>query len=59
MKNKYDFENYLQEKHMAQYEGLDDEAPDDYENWITELCVHEWIEYAEAYARIISLSEPH
>ena len=56
MKN---FEEYLRDKHMAQYNGTDDNAPDDFDEWITDLCVHEWLEYGEDYAKIISLSEPH
>lgn len=31
----------LKEAHMAQYHGTDDDAPDDYENWLEDLDVHE------------------
>lgn len=51
MKTKY-FEDYLQDKHAAQYVGLDDEMPDDFNEWLQELDADEWILYAEKYALI-------
>lgn len=56
MKN---FEEYLREKFIIEYTGTDDDAPDAFDEWITDLCVHEWLEYGDKYAKIISKSEPH
>ena len=41
------FENYLIDRHAEQYQGLDDEMPDNYWEWLEELSYEEWIEYAE------------
>ena len=46
---EYTFESYLQEKHAEQYMGLDDEMPDNYSNWLCELCADEWITYGQSY----------
>lgn len=48
-----DFEDYLQTKHAEQYHGLDDNMPDDYEEWLSNLSSDEWIFYAQKYADII------
>lgn len=34
-------EEKLKEAHMSQYNGSDDDSPDDYENWMTDLSVDE------------------
>lgn len=46
MKN---FENYLREKHADQYVGLDDDMPDDFEDWVGNLDTQELIDHAEVY----------
>lgn len=52
--NYKDFEDYLQTKHAEQAHGvLDDDMPDDYERWLSDLSAEEFIEYAEKYARIV------
>ena len=43
-------EEYLQEKHAQQYQGLDDEMPDDYNEWLLDLDIDDWINYMEKYA---------
>lgn len=43
------FEDYLEEIHAKQYHGLDDDMPDDYENWLSNLDIEELIEYADCY----------
>jgi len=48
MKN-VDFENYLQEKHSEQYVGIDDDMPDDFNDWLCALDPQEIIDYAELY----------
>lgn len=51
MIKKYkDFEDFLQDKHADQYIGLDDDMPDDYDNWLQELSSEEWIEYGNKFA---------
>lgn len=52
MSNK-DFESYLQEKHADQYGGLDDEMPDDYADWLSELDVDTLIIYANEWGKLI------
>jgi hypothetical protein len=47
-----DFEDYLQTKHAEQYIGLDDEMPDDYEDWISNLSTDDWIDYGNKYKNI-------
>lgn len=42
-----DFETYLQYKHADQYVGLDDEMPDDFNEWLEDLPMDEWILMAE------------
>jgi hypothetical protein len=44
-----DFEDLLQTKHAEQYTGLDDEMPDDYNDWIDSLSADEWIDFGNLY----------
>ncbi len=41
------FINYLQEIHAEDYHGTDDDMPDSFDNWLTELDQDELIEHAE------------
>jgi hypothetical protein len=43
------FENFLIDKHADQYMGLDDEMPDDYDNWIQDIDMDDMLKYAEEY----------
>ena len=45
------FEQYLQDKHAEQYEGLDDEMFDDFNEWVRELESYEIIAHAEKWAK--------
>ncbi len=55
---KQTFENYLKETHAEQAEGvLDDEMPDDYEKWVSELDCNDIIEYAEKAIERFILSD--
>ena len=52
MKQEIDISNLTQEQedklkeiHAKQYTGLDDDMPDDFENWIVELTKEELEEY--------------
>ena len=52
MKTYKDFEDFLMEKHAEQYQGLDDEMPDDYEEWLADLDPNEFIKYGNQYAKV-------
>jgi hypothetical protein len=43
------FERYLQDIHALNYHGLDDDMPDAFDSWVSELDVEEVINYAENY----------
>ena len=40
------FQDYLVDRHAEQYQGLDDEMPDNYEKWLQNLDVDQIIFYA-------------
>jgi len=46
-----DFEQFLMEQFSKDYHGLDDEMPDAFEDWLSNLDVDEWIKFAEQYAK--------
>lgn len=48
------FEDYLKQVHAAQYEGLDDDMPDDFDHWFTGLEIQELYDYAEAWGKSLS-----
>lgn len=50
MKN---FTEYLQNIHAEDYHGVDDDMPDAFDNWLSELEVDDIIEYADGYANKI------
>ena len=47
------FEDYLKQIHADQYEGLDDDMPDAFENWLTDLQVDDVIAYAEEWGKTL------
>lgn len=49
MKNNKDFEYFLMEKHAEDYQGIDDDMVDAFNDWLVELQVDEIIEYANQY----------
>jgi len=51
------FEEYLQDRHAAQYQGLDDEMPDNFNEWMEDLSMDEWIEYAEKWCVFFKVEE--
>lgn len=53
MKTYKDFEDFLVEKHAEQYEGLDDDMPEDFDRWLADKDVPEWIALGDRYARAI------
>jgi len=47
---KQSFEEYLMDKHADQYIGVDDNMPEDFNNWLTEeLGAEDIIDYAEKW----------
>jgi len=52
-----DFNDFLQDKHGKQYRGLDDNMPDDYNEWLENLSTDDWIMYGEDYALEISIQK--
>lgn len=43
------FEEFLKEKHMEDYHGTDDDAPDAFDHWITQLDTQEVMDFAEEW----------
>ena len=55
MNRKYkDFEDFIQTIHAEQYQGLDDDMPDDYDNWLQDIEIDTWINYANQWGCIKS-----
>ena len=52
-KAKYPFEEYLKEIHANQYEGLDDEMPDDFNDFLGGLDGEEYIKHGNAFVKIL------
>lgn len=48
------FEDFLEDKHGEDYMGTDDDMPDAYENWMSNLDVQEVIDYAEEWGKVIT-----
>ena len=46
------FERYLQDIHALNYHGLDDDMPDAFDNWISELDGEDFINYADKYGEL-------
>ncbi len=44
---KQTFQEYLEEQHMKGYHGTDDDSPDAFEAWVTNLQVDDIMDYAE------------
>ncbi len=45
------FEGFLIDKHADQYTGLDDDMPDDFNDWIENLDADDFIRYANQYCQ--------
>lgn len=50
---KINFENYLRDIHAEDYTGTDDDMPDAFDNWLTEIQIDDVIKHADDYATII------
>lgn len=53
IENDRGFDTYLREKHMEDYNGLDDDAPDDFEDWLVDKEPEEIHEYFDCYLCIL------
>lgn len=46
---KQTFEDYLKDVHAVNYMGIDDNMPDQFDNWLSQLDGEEYITYADRY----------
>ncbi len=46
-----DFENFLIDKHGEQYIGTDDCMPDDFNKWLEDRSIDDWIELGNEFAK--------
>ena len=52
-KSPHPFEEYLKEIHSKDYMGTDDDMPDSFESWITELEPETLIEHANVFSKLL------
>jgi len=52
-KSPYPFEDFLKEIHAKNYMGTDDDMPDSFESFITDLDNEELIEHANVFSKIL------
>ena len=45
------FEDFLEEKHAEQYQGLDDDMLDAYNDWLENIDIQEVIEFTDDYIK--------
>ena len=45
------FTEYLRKIHADQYQGLDDDMPDDFDRWLCELSVDDIVNYANSFGK--------
>jgi hypothetical protein len=45
--SKYTFEDFLMEKHAEQYIGTKDCMVDDFEKWLSDLSIDDWLKYGD------------
>ena len=50
MTKRDEFEEFLQDRHIGQYIGIDDTLPDDFNDWLGDLTVDEWLNYGNMFA---------
>ena len=43
------FEDYLRERHAAQYQGLDDDMGEDFDDWLADLDVETLLQYGDLF----------
>ena len=55
MKKYKSFTEFLKEKHGANYRGSDDEMPNAWDDWLSNLEIDDLIDYADEHARLTSV----
>jgi hypothetical protein len=50
---KHPFEEYLKVIHAKDYHGVDDDMPDAFLEWITELDPEEFISHANVFSKML------
>lgn len=45
------FEDYLKDIHAESYQGTDDDMPDSFDNWVTDLQIDDLIKYANDWGK--------
>jgi hypothetical protein len=53
LKSDYPFEEFLKQMHGEHYTGTDDDMPDAFEAWVTELDGDELIGYGNKFGKIL------
>lgn len=48
------FEDFLREKHMGQYAGDADSAPDNYDTWMCEKDIGEVVDLGNEYGELLA-----
>jgi len=46
-----DFEHFLAEIHAKQYRGSDDDMPDAFNDFLSDLSVETWLKYGNRYKK--------
>ena len=58
MKPTEKFETFLMEQHAKQYMGTDDNMPDDFNKWLCNLEVDEWLAYGDKFNLAVAEALP-
>lgn len=48
------FDDFLKDQHAKNYTGTDDDMPDQFDHWVSELSSQEVIDYAEEFGKEVS-----
>lgn len=56
---KRTFEDFLKDWHMKDYDGTDDDAPDAFEHWVSELQIGDIEPLASLYGREMFIRGMH
>jgi hypothetical protein len=51
------FDYYLQELHSKQYEGIDDDMPEDFNNWLGQFDVNDILEFVKDWEKTLGFWE--
>lgn len=53
--SKHTFEDFLMEKHAEQFIGTKDEMIGDFPNWLDDLEIDDWFQYADKFQKQINV----